>query len=561
MSDSEREKLYLQLLVDFLLLNEIVATPLAAQFVLKVGLKQSLRLEDDYREARGLEGRLLSEQFVELMRSFLRQLGSEHTIAYYDGEMVVLTCHRCPFGHMLMKAHLLCQVIASVFGGIAARNFSYSKVSVENSLAARRSSSCQITVFLVETARAAGAVGTVFSGELTSYLLTSKEIHSLGEEMVGHHGAVKKYADSLEKLQFLHQKLECEYGQWRNEIFSDLKLGVVAVNEEDKIAYMNETAQKLLRVKEHVETEATGQLQQLLRETRLTGRRHNQQQLTVFSEDEVRYYSVNTAPLYGEGDCIRGAVSVFQDITERKKMENDLQQIEKFSLVAELAAGIAHEIRNPIATMRGFLQLLTNELKPESKGSEYCALMIEEIDRTNAIIREFLLLTKPSAPKQREADLHIILEEIFLLIESKSLLENVELRKNYARSLPLVKVDSAQIKQVFLNLATNAIQAMPLGGVLTISTSAEQGKAYVCFSDTGPGIEEASLSKVFDPFYTTKEGGTGLGLTISYRIAENHGGCLSVQSLPGKGARFTVELPVVLENSLPAVPLPSGPKA
>jgi len=561
MSDSEREKFYLQLLVDFFLLNEIVASPLAAQFALKVGLKQSLRLEDAYREARGLEGRMLPEQFVDLMRSFLHQLGSEHTIEHYDGEMVVLTCHRCPFGHMLMKAHSLCQVMASVFGGIAARNFSYSKVSVENSLAARHSSSCQIAVFLVETARAVGAAGTVFSGEPTSYLLTSKEIHFLGEEIFGHNGAVKKYADSLEKLRFLHQKLECEYGELRNEIFADLKLGVVAVNEEDKITYMNETAQKLLRMKEHVETEATGQLQRLLRETLLTGRRHNQQQLTVFSEEEVRYYSVNTVPLHGEGGRIRGAVSVFQDITERKKMESDLQQIEKFSLVAELAAGIAHEIRNPIATMRGFLQLLTNEFKPESKGSEYCALMIEEIDRTNAIIREFLLLTKPSAPKQREADLHIILEEILLLIESKSLLESVELRKNYARSLPLVKVDSAQIKQVFLNLATNAIQAMPLGGVLTISTSAGQGKAYVCFSDTGPGIEEASLSKVFDPFYTTKEGGTGLGLTISYRIAENHGGCLSVQSLPGKGARFTVELPVALENSLPAVPLPSGPKA
>ena len=120
----------------------------------------------------------------------------------------------------------------------------------------------------------------------------------------------------------------------------------------------------------------------------------------------------------------------------------------KNSLVAELAAGTAHEIRNPMTTLRGFLQILCQEFQPDSKGYEYCELMIEEIDRANSIIKEFLLLTKPTAPNLKKTDLHLILEEIFLLIESMSLLESVEVQKEYAKESIYVR-QTAQIKQVF----------------------------------------------------------------------------------------------------------------
>jgi two-component system sensor histidine kinase AtoS len=549
MSNAEREKFYLQLLVDFILLNEIATGPLTGQYLQKVGMKQGLRLEDAYRTAHELEEELTPEQFATMMVNFLHSLGSKYEVNDCDCEKIVLTCYKCPFELAVLKVPGLCQVLAAAFGGIAARNFPYSKVSIDNSLAGRNSAPCRIVCFLARTDQAVAAAGTVFSSEPDSYLLTSKEIHSLGEELFGKSFADGKYAASLKSLQSLHREMELEYNQLRNEIFSDLRLGVVTVNEHGKITYINETAQELLRFKEESDAEVAWQFQQLLRETLLTGIRHNQQPLSMPYAEDVRYYSVNTAPLYGENGRISGAVSVFQDITEKKKMEDELLQMEKFSLVAELAAGTAHEIRNPMTTMRGFLQLLTKEFKSDSKGYEYCTLMIEEIDRANSIIKEFLLLTKPSAPKLKETDLHLILEEILLLIESKSLLENVELHKSYACDLPPARVDQGQIKQVFLNLATNAIQAMPSGGVLAISTSTEQDRIFVSFNDTGPGVREHCLNKVFDPFYTTKEGGTGLGLTISYRIVENHGGRLSVQNVPGKGAKFTVELPVARETA------------
>jgi two-component system, sporulation sensor kinase A len=145
----------------------------------------------------------------------------------------------------------------------------------------------------------------------------------------------------------------------------------------------------------------------------------------------------------------------------------------------------------------------------------------------------------------QDTDLYLVLEDVFLLIESKSLLENVSLEKGFYGELPSVRIDRAQIKQVFLNLAANAIQAMPEGGKLTISASAGDGKAFIRFIDTGCGISEAVVNKIFDPFFTTKENGTGLGLAISYRIMEAHGGRLIVDSKPGQGSTFTVELPAL----------------
>ena len=543
MQDS-REEVFLQLLVDYVLLNEIIAGPYSEQCLQKIGIKYGMRVEDYYRAAINVTDNLTPQQFSDMAVSFLQGLGGEYAVKGCDDYKLVLRSYSCPFGHMALKTPSLCKILTGVLGGIVARNFPYSKINLEHSIA-QKSSNCQLVIYFAETENAELASGTVYTNDPTSYLLTRNEIRSISDEIVSSNNVYHKYMKSFENLKTIHRDLEAEYNQLRNEIFSDLKLGVLTVNELGKITYMNKSAQELLRVENHWDTSATKPFQKLLQETLEKHIRFNQQIVQITYPEAMRIYSVNTAPLFNEEGEISGAVSVFQDITDQKMVENELLQMEKFSLVAELAAGTAHEIRNPMTTMRGFLQVLSKEFKPDTKGSEYCALMIEEIDRANAIIKEFLLLTKPAAPKLREADLHVILEEIFLLIESKSLLENVELRKRYTKSLPLVKVDSAQIKQVFLNLATNAIQAMPAGGHLTISTSVDNGKASVRFTDTGCGMDNNQLLKIFDPFYTTKEQGTGLGLTISYRIVEAHQGRLYAESVQGKGTSFTVELPAI----------------
>lgn len=541
MGYEDREDFFLQILIDYVLLNEIVAGPFTEQCLKKVGVKYGMRLEDRFRKKRQLEENLTVEQLLDLSSGFFDKLGGKYTFKIID-EKLILSCYSCPFGHMSLKTPALCMIHTSLIGGIAARNFPYCKAHIEKSIAARNST-CQIVFYLSETGEATCAEGTVYKNEPTSYVLTRNEIQTFNEESLVDNSVYNKYVESLESLQSIHRELECEYNQLRNEIFTDLKLGVLTVNESCKITYMNKTAQDLLNVQNLWDTIVTESIQMILMETLRTGTGVNQQVLSMLFPEGLRYYSFNVAPLSDGNGSVSGAVSVFQDITEQKVLEAELLQMEKFSLVAELAAGTAHEIRNPMTTLRGFLQILSKEFRSETKGYEYCTLMIDEIDRANAIIKEFLLLTKPAAPKLREADLHVILEEIFLLIESKSLLEDVELRKKYTKSLPIVHVEPAQIKQVFLNLATNAIQSMPNGGQLTISTSTQDGKAYVEFKDTGCGMNNAQLLKIFDPFFTTKESGTGLGLTISYRIIEAHGGRLSARSTIGKGTTFTIELP------------------
>lgn len=547
MIQDSRQDFFLHLLADYVLLNEILTGANTEQCLQKIGIKYGLRVEDHYRSVHDYSGNLTVDQYSKLILQFAQSIGGEYVLKAVDQDKLVVSCYKCPFGNMVLKAPLLCSALTAVWGGIAARNFPYSKVSRDYSFV-KKSANCQFVIYLEKNEGAVAASGAVFADEATAYLLTQTEIETMNKEILAGNNIYHKYVTNFESLKSMHRVLETEYNQLRNEIFSDLGFGVLAVNETGKITYLNQKAQELLPLEDHREMASTKVFQQLLLET-LTKQTHFKQLLVKIPvADGLRFYSVNTAPLFHEEGELSGAVCVFQDETKKRALENELLQMEKFSLVAELAAGTAHEIRNPMTTIRGFLQILSKEFKPETKGSEYCALMINEIDRANTIIKEFLLLTKPAAPKVREVDLHVVLEEIFLLIESKSLLENVDLRKCYTKKLPLVMVDPAQMKQIFLNLATNAIQAMPAGGRLIISTSVENGKAVVRFSDTGVGMDESQLLKIFDPFFSTKEQGTGLGLTISYRLVEAHQGRLYAESTPGEGTIFTVELPAVLER-------------
>ncbi|MBS4023607.1 MAG: PAS domain-containing protein [Dethiobacter sp.] len=535
----ERDELFLQLLTDYILLNEISAGGLNEHLLDKVGLKSGLRLEDSYRSIQKLAEKLKPAQFADLAINFTSSLGGQYVLEFCDHNRLVFACHECIFGLLSLKAPGLCRIMQAILGGIAARNFHYCKISSEK-YGSGTAPVCKMIFYLKETDDASSASGIVFTEDPSSYLLTPRELKRYGEV---------KYKEDFKNLESTHRELEAQYNQLRDEIFSDLRLGILTINEQVEIAYINNAARNLLELNSGQNISIPHNFKGLLESTLREGARFNQYELVMPFTDGARYYSFNTAPFVNDGGSVSGAVGVFQDVSEKKHLEKEMLQMEKFSLVAELAAGTAHEIRNPMTTIRGFLQILSKEFKSGSRGSEYCMLMIDEIDRANNIIKEFLLLTKPAAPNLEDMDLYLILDDIFLLIESKSLLENVSLEKDFCDNLPPVRIDSAQIKQVLLNLAANAIQAMPGGGRLTISASACGGKAFVKFKDTGCGIDEAITKKIFDPFFTTKENGTGLGLAISYRIMEAHGGHLFVESVPGQGSTFTVELPALITKN------------
>ncbi len=536
-----KEEFLLQLLADYILLNEISTGPINEAFLYKVGLKFGLRLEDSYRAQHGLQGQFTPAHFAGLAEGFISSLGGQASIVACNHSTVEINCHNCIFGVMVIKAPGLCRINSAIFGGIAARNFGYCKVSEH---AADSADTICRKVFYFRESEAAAAKGMVFTDDPASYLLTRKELQVLGEKIMEGSAPYSKFKESFKNLELMHREMETEYNLLREQMFSDLGFGILIINEKRHVSYMNEAARKLLRVEGGKNVFNFSVFQKLLEETFTSGKRYTHHELALPFADGTKYYLLNTSPLTAEDGSLSGAVSVLQDISEHKYLENEMLQMEKYSLVAELAAGTAHEIRNPITTIRGFLQVLAKEFKQGSREENICTLMIEEIDRANTIIKEFLLLTKPAAPDLKKADLYLVLDDIFLLIESKSLLENVNLERGYCTSLPTVRIDQDQIKQVFLNLATNAIQAMPGGGKLTISAYTQNMKVYVVFTDTGRGINSEVVKRIFDPFYTTKEHGTGLGLAISYRIIEAHGGRISVDSTPGAGSVFVVELPV-----------------
>lgn len=235
-------------------------------------------------------------------------------------------------------------------------------------------------------------------------------------------------------------------------------------------------------------------------------------------------------------------VFVIQDITEKRLMEAELIKSEKLQVAGQLAAGMAHEIRNPLTTIKGFLQLWDQKKENSCVTKETFTLVLHELDRINQIISGFLSLAKPSSDNPTTADIHELLAEIIMLEESGAMNLKVDVVKNY-NSRGASWIQPIQIKQVFINVMRNAFEAMPDGGKLTITTVVEDQSIIIKFSDTGHGIDSSNLLKVGTPFFTTKDNGTGIGLMMCYRIVHELKGTLDIVSEKGKGTTVTVTLP------------------
>lgn len=230
---------------------------------------------------------------------------------------------------------------------------------------------------------------------------------------------------------------------------------------------------------------------------------------------------------------------VTRDVTERQATDEFLRRSEKLSVVGQLAAGVAHEIRNPLTSLKGFVQLLQEGFQKR----EYFELMHSELDRIQLIISEFLVLSKPQAITYYPRDLKHVLSQVVTLLETQAILSNVAIELTAAASLPTVLCDENQLKQVFINFMKNAIEAMPAGGRLQIVLGTTADGVQVQVRDEGVGIPPELLEHLGEPFFTTKEHGTGLGLMISSKIIEEHGGRVQFQSVVGEGTVVTVHLP------------------
>lgn len=260
-------------------------------------------------------------------------------------------------------------------------------------------------------------------------------------------------------------------------------------------------------------------------------------------DSEKKIIGITVSPLVDIGGKATGFIGVFQDLTQLKQLELEMQQKEKWAAIGELSANIAHEIRNPLASLRGSIEMLKEDKLPAKHRDKLMEIALKEMERLNSIITDFLTYSRPKPLELQNVDIHSLLSETVELLSNIDQNRNrVTIKKDFRGSL-FMNIDPQKMKQVFWNLGVNALEAMKHEGTLTIATRNGSKTVSIMFSDTGPGIEASRLDQIFYPFFTTKESGTGLGLAIAYRIIDEHNGKLTVRSIPGTKTTFESILP------------------
>lgn len=261
----------------------------------------------------------------------------------------------------------------------------------------------------------------------------------------------------------------------------------------------------------------------------------------------IKWVKERAIPVTKEGRLVR-VDGIISDMTEQRKTEELLRKWERVSAVGELAAGIAHEIRNPLTTLKGFLQLL----RKETDNPMYFDLMRSELDRIEMVTNEFLMLAKPQAIQHKAIELVQLLDAVVTLFNTQAILKNIYIILQVTSPIPPIMGDSNHLKQVFINILKNALESMPGGGTIKVLVSHQEGNPVnIEIQDEGCGIPEELIPKLGEPFYTLKEKGTGLGLMISYKIIREHHGSIRITSKPGEGTTVCVTLPCFQERIYP----------
>ncbi len=341
-------------------------------------------------------------------------------------------------------------------------------------------------------------------------------------------------------------------------ILQSIPTGVLTLDSRGAVTSLNSAAERLLDLRasvavgrpvDHVLASAP-ELAAWLRSALAGERLLQEADLLVTVEGDRRVtLRISASELRDESGRNDGVVILLRDITEVNRLELQLRRADKLAALGTLAAGLAHEVKNPLDALSLNLHLLAGELgSPEPSTAEvkgYLDILRSEVQRIHRIVENFLRFARPSIPEVKPLELNALMERVLSLVAFEAAGHGVTIETQFDPALASVSGDEGQLAQVFLNLAINALQAMPAGGTLTARTQLANGWAEVMVKDTGHGIPRDTLPHVFDPYFTTRPAGVGLGLAIAHRIVEGHRGTIDVETEVGKGTVMTVRIPMV----------------
>jgi signal transduction histidine kinase len=319
--------------------------------------------------------------------------------------------------------------------------------------------------------------------------------------------------------------------------------GILLISKENKIQWANQMIKDMCGM-EVVDKSCDDIYRGCRLPDAYTGDRIDTAIVTNLFGQKDRYFQITTAPVKGEDGELHGYIRLIQDVTEIKKMEEQIIHSEKLASIGRLAAGIAHEIGNPLTSIFSFVQILREMEDGDEFKRESLETISFHINRISGILKQLSGFTKMPAGELKECSVNNIIDTALNLIQYDKKAKNITIVKMLSPDLPEIVTDANQLSQVFVNLILNAIDAMPDGGTLTVMSFIQDIMIAIQFQDTGSGILKEDISKIFDPFYTTKEKGTGLGLAVSYNIIKKMNGLLTVESEAGKGTTFTILLPM-----------------
>jgi two-component system sensor histidine kinase HydH len=336
-----------------------------------------------------------------------------------------------------------------------------------------------------------------------------------------------------------------------DNVVENMPIGLLAIDTDGRIVSFNQTAEWVLQVtaREVLGKRADEVLPQQLE--CLTGELESEEEVVEkeiecpLQEGKWIPMDVSVSRLEDDYGTPLGHIVLFRDLTEIQELKREVERSQRLASLGRLAAGIAHEIRNPLSSIKGFATYFRERYKEVPEDQKTAEIMVQEVERLNRVIGQLLEFARPMSVRKKPTSIQTVIQHSLKMIERDAQAKNINIRTHLSPDIQEVSIDPDRINQVFLNLYLNGIEAMEDGGTLSVDLYPEEGakQIKISVSDTGTGINKEDLVHIFDPYFTTKQSGTGLGLAIVHKIIESHKGEVKVESEPEKGTTVTIILP------------------